>query len=542
MKPTKNSPVSGAAFYGIAAAVCVFCLLGGGATNAQTPAPVPAAALNRELVILKSGVVAPDSEAAEQSPRRRVITADSAHIVTPSPRSVITNCPAVFEIAPAFPIDSALLFARHSRWGIDTLAVLYSPPYRATWECSNVPDQDPAHLQFGYVLYSGDSLSVASPIMPHTWSLMRGGLGKKERAPYRVKRLPATGGFDTDCDTTKWKGAESADVGARVATFKLFWTSAKLYFIARVRDSSVNSGDFVELHLDMRRDRAVFPGIEHRSLRFSPLGRSIFFAGGHTDGKYTPSDSIVRLLTDEAEWKTSVDSGGYTVEAALPFSLLSSLGFPPSKIGFDVSVTDAGGQDESFCSWAGAERFTRYSPSAWGTARIDGATPTLKYVLLFALFISGFAILGFVVYLFSSHRQESKELKAETKGASPLTEAVIEQIEKQLSNANLRIEDISKSINKSAGDIAAALMNDLGCSFERQLEYKRVKHSQKLMRDPKLSIDELAERCGFPDVNAYRKSFTALMRVAPEVSRQAMLDRIQEDLEAEREDDDDDVL
>jgi AraC-like DNA-binding protein len=419
------------------------------------------------------------------------------------------------------------------------------------WECAGVPDHDQTHLQFGYILYAGDSLTIASPPMPHVWALLRGGgSDKKGRASYRIKQLAVDNGFEVDCDTSKWNGVEGAEIviasegnqNVDVATFKMLWTGVKLYFIARVRDSTISSEDFVELHVDMRRDRSVFPGINHRSLRFSPRSRSIFFVGEFADGKYAPSDSIVNLLTGEAEWKSFSVPGGYVVEAAIPFSLLSDLDFPPHKIGFDVSGTDAGGETELFYSWAGAGRFTRYSPSVWGTARIDRAAPGLRFVLLFALFISGFAILGFVAYLFNSHRQEAKETKAETGSASPVTEAAVEEIEKQLSNADLSIGDISKAINKPAGEIATALMADLGCTFERQLEYKRVKRSQKLMRDPELSMEDIAARCGFADVNAYRKSYAAQMRVAPEVSREAMLERIREDQEAENEDDDDDMF
>jgi AraC-like DNA-binding protein len=444
-------------------------------------------------------------------------------------------------------VDSALLFARHSGGVIETLAVLSAPPYRAAWECAGAPDQDPAHLQFGYVLYVGDTLAIASPPMPHIWALLRGKRARNNGlGPYRVKRIAAVGGFEVDCDFLKWEAAGTpagmaASNGAN-AMFKMLWTGAKLHFIARVRDSTINSGDFVELHLDMRRDRAAFPGIDHRSLRFSPRGRSIFFVGGFADGKYAPSDSVAALLADETEWKASVDSEGYTVEAAIPLSLLSGLDFPPSNIGFDVSVTDVGDGEESFISWAGAPRFARYSPGVWATARMDRASPALRYVLLFAIFVSGFAILGFVAYLFFSHRQEGKELKAEAGGASPVTDAVIEEIEKQLQNANLRAGDISRSINKSTGEIDAALMRDLGCTFERQLEYKRIKHSQKLMREPEMTIEEIAKRSGFADVDAYRKSYAAQMKVAPEVSREAMLERVREDLEAENEDGDDGAL
>jgi len=545
-KPSAPSFILRAIFQGIVGAVCVSGII----NVAGAQAPATASALGRELIILRPGAGSPDSgappslsaqDAQRQSARVKAVTADSAAVVSPALRSVITDCPAAYEIEPMLTVDSALLFVRHSRGQIDTLAVVSTPPYRAMWNCVGVPDQDQTHLQFGYVLYRGDSLTVTSPPMPHRWALLRGKQTAQLR-PYRIKQLTAVDGFEVDCDTLKWRGVDGAAIvgGNTEAVFKLLWTGVKLYFIAQVRDNSVNTGDFVELHLDMHRDRAVFPGINHRSLRFSPRGRNIFFVGEFSNGKYTQSDSITRLLKDETEWKATVNSDGYIVEAAIPFSVLSDFDFPPSKIGFDVSVMDANGQDETFYSWAGAERFTRYSPSRWGTARINDAAPALKYVLIFALFISSFALMGFVVYLFFSHRQEAKEMKTETAGASPLTEAVVEQIEKQLSNAKLGISDISKSLNMPEEKITASLKNDLGCTFEQQLTYKRIKYSQKLMREPEITIEEIAARCGFADADAYRKSYTAQMRVAPEVSRKAMLERIREDLEAEKEDDDDD--
>ena len=545
MKNTAKSPVQSfvirAILCGVIGAVCV------SGVSAQTITQAPA--LNRELIILRpGGASGGDTARSKQSPgtpelppRPKTITADSAKIISPALRSAISACPAVYEIEPMLPVDSALLFVRHSRGQTDTLAVVASPPYKAVWNCAGVPDQDQTHLQFGYALYRGDSLVIVSPPTPHRWTLMRGKPASRLR-PYRIKPLTAADGFEVDCDTSKWSGVEGAAIvgGNTEAVFKLLWTGAKLHFIAQVRDNSVNNGDFVELHLDMHGDRSVFPGINHRSLRFSPRGRHVFFVGEFADGKYTPSDSITRLLKDEVEWKASVNPDGYVVEAAIPFYTLSDIDFPPPEIGFDVSVMDANGDEETFYSWSGAERFTRYSPSRWGTARIKDAVAGLKYVLVFALFISAFAIIAFVAYLVFSHRQESKEHKAEIKGVSPLTESVVEQIEKQLSNADLRISDIAKSVNISPEKIVVALMNDLGCTFEQQLTYKRLKHSQKLMRDPEITIEEIAKRCGFADVYTYKQSYIAQMKVDPEVSKKAVLERIKEDLDAEKEDDDDD--
>jgi len=208
-----------------------------------------------------------------------------------------------------------------------------------------VPDQDPAHLQFGYVLYA-PGVIIISPAMPHHWTLKRGGGRAPSKDRYSIRQQTAHKAFPLDGDRAKWDRAMSGRIGdakRNIGEFRIIWTGARLYFTAWVNDSSITPGDFVELHLDMYSDPADFPGMTHRSLRFGPLTRSMVFIGSYTEGKgYARCDSIGQLFRDEMNWRSVVDPNGkwYTIEAAIPLSLLSGFELPPKSIGMDVTVVN----------------------------------------------------------------------------------------------------------------------------------------------------------------------------------------------------------
>jgi len=530
------------------AILLVFTFFG---ANAQPPADT-AAAFKPDLIFLK---LPPDTAADAQSslPRNRIIVADSARIDLPEVRRNITGNTVRYRIKPLLPVDSAMLFVRHSQTRVDTLGV-FAPSgdgtVSADWNCAGVPDQDGAHLQFGYVLYA-DSITVVSPPKPHHWSLLRKRGGAREKH-YSIKQLTRPGAFEVDCDLSKWSGAKGADIGG-VGQFKMLWTGAKLYFIARIKDTSLTRGDFVELHVDAHRDRADFPGANHRSLRFGPLTRSMIFAGEYVDRQgYVHADEVSQYLRDVMEWKAAVDStgSGYVVEAAIPFPLLSDIVFPPPLIGFDVSVTNVdktGGADGidggetagSFHSWAGSERFTRYSPSGWGTGRTSQAALALKIVFIAVLIITCAVPPLIIAHVVASNRKLSREdLIVNASEYSPVTEKVVALIEEKLKDADFNFKDVLKSIDAAEEDIVSAIRRDCDCTFAQLLTFRRVKRSQGLMRDANLDIEKIAAMCGFASAVVYKDEYAALMKVDPEISRTAMLEKVlEEEREAEDEDD-----
>jgi len=359
------------------------------------------------------------------------ITADSAKIISPRVRSVLSADTVLYEIEPKLPVDSVMLFVKHSQTVTDSLGVFTSPPFKAVWNCASVPDQDQIHIQFGYVLYCPDSVTITSPALPHRWALIRKSVPSKKR--YNIRQLPTSdlAAFGVNCDLSKWAEVESGQIGD-VAQFKLLWSSAKLLFIAEVKDKSVMPGDFVELHLDFHHGRSMFAGINHRSLRFGPRTRASSFVVELNDSGFVYCDSVNALINEEVARKYVVTQDGYVIETAIPFSLISNLDFPKSKIGFDVTVmnVDGDGRDTSFHSWAGAQRFTRYSPRVWGEARVIQAALALKIVFIFVLLAGGIGIAAFFIHGLISAAKERGQDEAEADMFAQLSESVAAHIEK----------------------------------------------------------------------------------------------------------------
>jgi AraC-like DNA-binding protein len=523
------------------------------------------AAFNPALIVLRARQMA-DSAAADTSsaPQITRITADSARIIQPQIRAVIAESSIAYEIEPLLPADSVTLFARHSQTLADTLGTFASPPFRAEWDNSALSNQDQFHLQFGYIIYASGGAVITSPATPHRHMLDRGMRPSKKK--YHIRQLTAPGKFKPDCDLSKWRDVKGADAGD-IARFKLAWTGARLHFIIQVRDSSVTAGDFAELHLDMKRDRAQFAGIDHRSVRFGPRSGSQSFIVELNDSGFVYSDSINSLIKDETEWQTVTTPDGYIIEAAIPFALLFGIGFPPARIGFDVSVmnvdrvaaraevdadADASGAGvagavfgkaenvSSFYSWSGAERFARYSPRGWGTARISQAALAIKATLIFVLIAVCAAPLFFILQMIASKRAKNQYDPGDGVVSSPLTDKVIERVEEKLADAGFGLADVLKSAGASEAEVSAAIRKDLDCTFEQLLAFRRIKRSQGLMRNPDIGIEEIAKMCGFASADNYKEMYVAQMNIDPEVGRAALLAKLKEEEEAEEDEDDED--
>jgi AraC-like DNA-binding protein len=517
----------------------VFCGLARAADTIPAPASSPIAAKLGQL----PDTAAVDSAALPDVPIVRQIVADRARIISPQIHTVISKDTVTYEIQPLLPVDSVMLFVRHSQTLVDTLGVFTSPPYRAVWDCSRVPDQDQIHLQFGYALFVGDTLVITSPPMPHRWALDRRGRERRaSRKSYHLKQRVHIGAFEIDGDMSKWDDVKGEDIGD-IAHFKMLWTGARLHFIVQVRDTSITLWDFVELHIDMHRDRAHFSGINHRSLRFGPRIRTRPFVVELTEDGFIHADSVNALLNDEIEWKGVIEDDGYIVEAAIPFAILADMLFPPTKFGFDISVTNAdmnGDGVVSFYSWAGTERFFRYSPSGWGTARRSRQTGFMLKGALIIIFLACAAIVLYSVgTIFSEHRKRRRD-PLDDDDYSPLTNAVIDCIEEKLQDTNFCFDDVLKSVGKSEEEVAAAIEKDLGCTFDNFLIFRRIKRSQKLMKDQELTIDQIATLSGFADIGIYKEQHIALMKNDPEISRAAVLEKIREEEEERRLDEEDD--
>ncbi|MFP4015024.1 MAG: sugar-binding protein [Chitinispirillaceae bacterium] len=469
-----------------------------------------------------------------------LISSDSATILSPQNYTVLKADSAVFEIDPLVETDSVLLLVRHSGSVVDTLGVKSSPPYRAVWRCDSLDDQDQIHLQFGYTLFCKDSMRIVSPPFPHRWTLQRNPV-RTDRT-YRIEETLEGEQFKVDGKLSEWNRVRTAEVGG-IGRFRLLWTSAKLFFALRVEDRSVIGRDFAELHIDLHQDRAAFSGINHRSIRFGPRLRSNTFVVDLTDSGFVLCDSVNVRISREMEWKASVDSEGYTIEAVIPFCVLSDLEFPPARFGLDVSIMnyDEGSTKPEYHSWSGSGRYNRYSPGRWGTVSLSQALFPLKFTLVALGILVVIMVAFFIIQGISQRRKEEKLEAQEAKSLSPLTESLLQVVEDTLDDPQFNLSVAVRLLKRDQEEIAAALKNDLDCSFEQVLSFRRIKRAQFLMRDPELDLEVVAMKSGFENYASFAEQFAKQMRHSPEVSRQAILEELEEEAEEEEEEVQDDT-
>ncbi|MCL2689347.1 MAG: hypothetical protein FWE57_05820 [Chitinispirillia bacterium] len=497
----------------------------------------PASAAARELIILRGRADNADSAAAV-SLIRKITTADSARIISPAVHSVLTADSVVYsiEMTNKNSADSVALWVHHSqKAAADTLGVFTSPPYKTVWRTGHIADQDQIHLQFGYTLYYSDTLIITSPPQPHRWVFERGEKDASKKS-YQIKEALDADRFPIDCDLSKWKNVKGEQIGD-IANFKLMWSKFKLFFIAEVKTDSVMRDDFIELHLDLYRDRASFSGINHRSIRFGPRSRSFSFVADLNDGSFMVNDSVNALIAKEMEWKHVINENGYIIEVMIPFIALSDKEFPPSRFGLDVSVmsTDKYGK-RVFHSWAGADQFSRYSPKNWGTGRIRQAWFALKAVFLSLLALTIITLVLAALHTVLHKRKMGQYDKEEACGNSSLTDTIIDCIEKHLSDKKFCMEDLLKTVEPTKEEIVNAIKQDYDCDFERLLLLRRIKCSQRLMRNPDLDIEKISAMSGFRSIEQFSQQYTMQMKVDPKISRDAVLKQIMEEIEEDEDD------
>ncbi|KMQ52088.1 hypothetical protein CHISP_1077 [Chitinispirillum alkaliphilum] len=394
----------------------------------------------------------------------------------------------------------------------------------------NLPDHDQLHFQFGYILYHKNGTSIVSPPLGHRWVLHRSQQKPSDQI-YICREIIEPDSIVIDGELEEmWNRAAVENIGSK-AQFRLLWSSSTLYFAITVSDSSVTPRDFVELHIDMHKTRSHFAGINHRSIRFGPLSRSYALGVDLKSGAFKPSDSIRYRIREEMKWRYALTENGYLIEAAIPFTVLSDYEFPPERFGLNVSVVnrDEGMEGYDFYSWSGSQYYNRYSPAGWGTIVLrQGMFPLKLVMILFGIISVGIA--SFIV-IYSIHQSSlnRKYESEEQRHPSPTTSLVLSAIETHHSEPHLTLQKVSKLCSLTPEEIKSSLQSDMETTFERLLLFTRISAAKKQMRTPEITLDEVAERCGFSTPEQFSKGFSEIMSVPPERYFKAVLEELEED-------------
>ena len=87
------------------------------------------------------------------------------------------------------------------------------------------------------------------------------------------------------------------------------------------------------------------------------------------------------------------------------------------------------------------------------------------------------------------------------------TEAAISYIKQNLSDASLSVEDLAKSLGVSVAHLRRKFHQVLGMSPKQYIDKLRMETARMLIETGFYSQAEIAERCGFGDVDYFRTVF-----------------------------------
>lgn len=447
------------------------------------------------------------------------ITSDSAQIISPAIRSILSADSIPIEIAPRCSVDSVILLVRYSGKKTDTLGTFSQPPYLAVWNCKDIPDQDQMNLQPGYILFHKSGLKIISPPLAHRWVLDRKTEISKKKYHSFQKNAPDTSSIDGDIEG--WKNIRTAKIG-NIGNFKVFWSGKNIFLAARIFDSSVTYKDFVEFHFDLHNNKSAFAGINHRSIRFGPKLRSNCFTVNLTDSGFILADSVNVLISREMRWARKIYPDGYSLEVSLPVFVLSDLQYPPKTIGFDISVIDVDehSNEESFTSWSGSEITNRYNPSQWGNLVLEQAMYPLRMAVVSGLIL--FSILLFIligIQLVQYHKSRKTD-QSHQKEYSEFMNSILEYLQKFLSDPQLSPSTIASSLSCTTEEIISSIQKEAECTFEQFVCFHKIKLARALLRETDHSQEKIAKMTGFSNVGDFNRFFTEATNSSPEKYRQ----------------------
>jgi AraC-like DNA-binding protein len=451
------------------------------------------------------------------------ITADSAKIISPEIRSIVSVDTMPIEVVPRCPVDSITVLIRYSGKKIDTLGTFSHPPYRAIWNCKNIPDQDQMNLQPGYILFHKSGLKIISPPLAHRWVLDRKMEISKKKYRAFQKDAPDTSSIDGDIED--WKNVQASKIGDK-GYFKVFWSGKNIFLAAWIFDNSVTYRDFVEFHFDIYNNKNEFAGINHRSISFGPRLRSNCFTVNLTDSGFILADSVNVLISREMRWAKRIYPDGYSIEVSVPVFVLSDLQYPPKSIGFDISVIDVDehSNEEFFASWSGSEISNRYNPSQWGNLVLEQAMYPLRMavisgITLFLIVIS--ILIGIQLIQYYKNRNTEQTCQKEY---SEFMNSILECIQKSLYDPQLSPSTIANSLSCTTEEITNSIHNEAECTFEQFVCFQKIKLARALLRETDHSLEKISEMTGFKNVKDFNRFFTETTRSTPEKYRQIKRD------------------
>lgn len=91
-------------------------------------------------------------------------------------------------------------------------------------------------------------------------------------------------------------------------------------------------------------------------------------------------------------------------------------------------------------------------------------------------------------------------------------------IQDNLANS-IKLTDLASSFHISSRHLSRLFISELGVSYCDYVRNQRVRRAAKLLKETEISIKEIAEETGFPNVHYFTRVFTSAMGSSPGLFR-----------------------
>lgn len=99
---------------------------------------------------------------------------------------------------------------------------------------------------------------------------------------------------------------------------------------------------------------------------------------------------------------------------------------------------------------------------------------------------------------------------------------IVQEIQKNYTE-NITLTDLSKRYGISISHLSGLLKEELQLSFSEYITSKRIQRAKELLRDERLSVEEIAEQVGYRDYFYFTKVFKKNTGISPSKYRKNML-------------------
>ncbi|WP_332631341.1 AraC family transcriptional regulator [Halalkalibacter flavus] len=105
-----------------------------------------------------------------------------------------------------------------------------------------------------------------------------------------------------------------------------------------------------------------------------------------------------------------------------------------------------------------------------------------------------------------------------SKRGSPLLHQAVLFIKDNLSHS-IKLADLANYLNLSSRHLSRLFISELGVSFSDYVRNQRIRRAAILLKETEISIKEIAEQTGFPNVHYFTRVFTSAMGSSPGLFR-----------------------